>query len=389
MFDAGTEEKLANSNSIYGADTLLVMQQCYKEVKEGAVDIINERDLDLPAYEYQPARSTYQQRLQNWFGDNFNWNVTEANDFVLDLQNNLAASWIVSEHYRLIQLGYDEEYAFRFAGIFNVQSSSRDVGRYSHLALKFEAGDDEKSVEFGYILEAARIYRLEMNDQDQAFQVTGDAMRKFIEQANAAIQYAPREGAETAALQVGLAIAYDYLGLIGGRNVTKSLKAIKVLKRKNENDSSVKGTDIDESMIMEEKRLAVARIEASDGFEACIKYASSAMSSMNASLGKLIPALTWIQVGTDNMGRFKIPGSDEAIEWLVKAIEGRKTMIKTEIEQSKEMGEANVGTSKIVSVEMHFPPLWRRGGGKYLSTRLHGSALIHPSQRIISFPSIF
>ena len=48
---------------------------------------------------------------------------------------------------------------------------------------------------------------------------------------------------------------------------------------------------------------------------------------MSPSLGSLIPALTWIQVGLDNMGRFKVPGSDKAINWLTKAINGRKEMI--------------------------------------------------------------
>lgn len=55
-------------------------------------------------------------------------------------------------------------------------------------------------------------------------------------------------------------------------------------------------------------------------------------------------------------------GSDEAIEWLTKAIESRRGIIEDEIEQSKMKGETNVSTSKYVSVEMHFPPLWRRGG---------------------------
>ena len=67
-------------------------------------------------------------------------------------------------------------------------------------------------------------------------------------------------------------------------------------------------------------------------------------------------------LGTDNMGRFKVPGSDEAIKWLKKAIEGRKSLIEKEIDQSRQSGETDVSTSKIVSVEMHFPPLWRRGG---------------------------
>ena len=85
---------------------------------------------------------------------------------IMDLQNNLAAAWIVSEHYRLIQLGYDEEYCFRFAGIFDVNTSSLEIGNYPHLAVNFTSPDgDIMHVEFGYILEAALIYRLHRNER--------------------------------------------------------------------------------------------------------------------------------------------------------------------------------------------------------------------------------
>lgn len=153
---------------------------------------------------------------------------------------------------------------------------------------------------------------------------------------------------------IGLSIAYDYLGLIGGRKVTTSLKKLKKMKQENEgNDSGI---------LEEEKMLDAARLEASNGFEYCIKYATLAQKTMTSTLDKLIPAAIWIQVGTDNMGRFKVPGSDEAIDWLTKAIDNRKKMIENEIKLSKMNNETDVSTSKIVSVEMHFPPLWRRGG---------------------------
>jgi len=266
----------------------------------------------------------------------------------------MSAAWIVSEHYRLVQLGYDEEYCFRFAGIFDVNASSLEVGRYPHLALNFTSLDGfDVVVEFGYILEAARIYRLEMNDKDQAFPVTRGAMNTFIEQALQYIDVTPRKDSETAALNIGLAIAYDYLGLIGGRHVTKALKTIKKLKQEN-----TEAKEISE----QEELLAIARQAASNGFENCIKYASKAKEEMSSSLDKLIPALIWIQVGLDNMGRFMIPGSNEAIEWLTKAIKGRKNMIENDIQQSIDAGETDVATSKVVSVDMHYSPLWRRGG---------------------------
>jgi len=83
---------------------------------------------------------------------------------------------------------------------------------------------------------------------------------------------------------------------------------------------------------------------------------------INSSLGSLIPAQTWIQVCLDNMGRFKVPGSDEAISWLTKAIKGRKLMIESDIQRSIDAGETDVATNKIVAVYMHYSPLWRRGG---------------------------
>lgn len=341
------------SDALYGGDTLSLLKGAFQRVKNecsktGAL-------VTVPSFDHQQAQSTYNERLEAWFSKNFKWMRKQADDMVLDLKHNLTAAWIVSEHYRLVQLGYDEEYSFRFAGIFDIQSSSRNVGTYPHLALAFDSLDKStKEVEFGYILEAARIYRIEMNDANQEFKVTCDAMREFIKQGRAVIDYSPRKDSETAAISIGLSIAYDYLGLVAGRKVTKCLKKIKSLKR--EGDVS------EDQMEEEENKLAAARKEASDNFEDCIKYASLAKETMVSSLDKLIPATTWIQVGTDNMGRFKIPGSDEAILWLTKAIEGRKALIESEIEQSKNDGETNVTTSKLVSVEMHFPPLWRRGG---------------------------
>lgn len=158
-----------------------------------------------------------------------------------------------------------------------------------------------------------------MNDKDQSFVVTSGAMNSFIEQALRCIDIAPRRDSDLAALYyVGPAIAYDYLGLIGGRHVTKALKMMKKLKREMTEP---------ETISEQEDLLAAAREKASDGFEKCITYATKAKNRMSPSLGSLIPALTWIQVGLDNMGRFKVPGSDEAINWLTKAIKGRKEMI--------------------------------------------------------------
>ncbi len=348
IFGASTSDELKQSNALYGADTLAVMKI--------AVDYVMDElsQPSLPLYEYQPAQSTYEDRLETWFQSNFNWSREEAKNMIMDLQNNLAAAWIVSEHYRLVQLGYDEEYCFRFAGIFDVNTTSNEVGRYPHLAVNFRLPHGEKvEVEFGYILEAARIYRLEMNDPTQTFPVTSSAMNKFIVQALEYIEFAPRKDSETAALNVGLAIAYDYLGLIAGRHVTRALKTIKKLKRDNADPKEISE---------QEEILAEAREEASSGFGNCIGYASVAKEEMTSSLDKLIPALTWIQVGLDNMGRFKIPGSDDAIEWLTKAIKGRKAMIESDIQQSIDAGEADVATSKVVAVDMHYPPLWRRGG---------------------------
>ena len=37
-------------------------------------------------------------------------------------------------------------------------------------------------------------------------------------------------------------------------------------------------------------------------------------------------------------------------------------MIETNIRQSVDAGETDVATSKMVVVDMHYPPLWRRGG---------------------------
>ena len=75
---------------------------------------------------------------------------------------------------------------------------------------------------------------IEMNDKDQSFPVTSFAMNTFIEQALKCIDVAPRKDSEIAALNVGLAIAYDYLGLIGGRHVTKALKTINKIKRERQ-----------------------------------------------------------------------------------------------------------------------------------------------------------
>jgi hypothetical protein len=348
IFGAPSFDALKQSNALYGADTLSVMKLAYAEV------IHELSQTNLPKYEYVPMQSTYDQRLQTWFQGNFKWSRDEANNMILDLQNNLAAAWIVSEHYRLIQLGYDEEYCFRFAGIFDVNTSSREVGHYPHLAVHIQSPTGEISqVEFGNILEAARIYRLEMNDPDQLFPVTCGAMNKFIEQASKCINFSPRKDSESAALNVGLAIAYDYLGLIAGRHVTKALKTIKKMER----------DEVDQTEIKKQKEiLASARERATNGFGKCITYATHAKDEMTTSLDKLIPALTWIQVGLDNMGRFKVPGSDEAIEWLMKAIKGRKQMIENDIQQSVDAGETDLSTSKVVAVDMHYPPLWRRGG---------------------------
>ena len=350
MLGASTAEKLLQSNALYGADTLSVMKGAFGLV----VDEVSP-GISLPAYQSEAASSTYEERLETWFAGNFEWSGQNAKDMSMDLQNNLAAAWIVSEHYRLIQLGYDEEYCFRFAGIFDINTSSRDVGDYPHLALKFTAPNGEKiNVEFGFILEAARIYRIEMNDEHQEFPVTGSAMNTFVQQAIDCIENnTARQDSEIAALYVGLSIAYDYLGLIGGRHVTKALKAIKKLKEDQASISEINRY---------QEALSFAREEASSGFEKCTFYASKAKECMNSSLDKLIPALMWKQVGLDNMGRFKIPGSDEAIEWLTKAIKGRKEMIQSDIQLSLDAGDTDVATSKVVSIGMHYPPLWRRGG---------------------------
>ena len=348
IFGAPTLKELKHSNALYGADTLSILKSAYEHVAQEL------QKPSGPIYEYKPTESTYEERLGDWFNNKFEWSRNEADDFVMDLKDNLAAAWIVSEHYRLVQMGYDEEYCFRFAGIFDINTESLEVGHYPHLAITFTSPEgDKKMVEFGNILEAARIYRIEMNFKDQAFPVTSSAMNTFIEQTKSCMDYAPRNDTERAALYLGMAIAYDYLGLIGGRHVTKALKAIKNLKREN--------ADANEIM-QQEKELANAREEASNGFEKCIKYATLAKDTMDGSLEKLIPALTWIQVGLDNMGRFKVPGSNEAIEWLTRAIQGRQAMIQSDIQQSIDVGETNIATSKVVAVDMHYPPLWRRGG---------------------------
>jgi hypothetical protein len=161
IFGAPTPDKLLQSNALYGADTLSVMK--------GSCSLVNDElfpNTNLPVYEYQATRNTYEERLETWFTDNFEWSREESNNMIMDLQNNVAAAWIVSEHYRLIQLGYDEEYCFRFAGIFDVNTSSLEIGNYPHLALNFTSPDgDIMHVEFGYILEAALIYRLHRNER--------------------------------------------------------------------------------------------------------------------------------------------------------------------------------------------------------------------------------
>lgn len=289
-----------DNKAIYGGDTLSLMKQTFEIV----LSVVSaDTTTKMLTYKFKPAQTTYKERLSQWFTDNFDWSKEECHNMILDLRNNLVAAWIVSEHYRLVQLGYDEEYSFRFAGVFDIDSTSRDIGNYPHLALRCDAFNETtpKAVEFGYILEAARIYRIEMNDSDQLFQVTSHAMNRFIDQAKAAFEYSPRKHSETAALLIGLSIAYDYLGLIGGRKVTTSLKILKNLKQSDEPSEN--------SILEEEQRLQAARNEASEGFEKCIEHATLAKEIMTSSLDKLIPAATWIQVGTDNMGRFKVPGT--------------------------------------------------------------------------------
>ncbi len=291
-----------DNNAIYGGDTLSLMKEAFQIVQ---LVVSADTTIKMSTYQFKPAQTTYKERLSQWFTDNFEWSKEECNNMILDLRNNLVAAWIVSEHYRLVQLGYDEEYSFRFAGIFDIDSTSRDIGNYPHLALQCDAFNETtpKAVEFGYILEAARIYRIEMNDSDQLFQVTSNAMNQFITQAKAAFEYSPRKNSETAALLIGLSIAYDYLGLIGGRKVTTSLRILKNLKQSDEDERSEK------SILEEKEKLEAARNEASEGFEKCIEYATLAKETMTSSLKRLIPAATWIQVGTDNMGRFKVPGT--------------------------------------------------------------------------------
>jgi hypothetical protein len=79
-------------------------------------------------------------------------------------------------------------------------------------------------------------------------------------------------------------------------------------------------------------------------------------------MAELLPADVWVQVGTDNMGRFMVPGSDDAIYWLTRAIEGRQAMIKNECLKAQADGEVDLTTSNVVSLESHYPALWRRGG---------------------------
>jgi hypothetical protein len=358
IFGATDCHALLDSNAFCGAVTPVLMRQAFEYVTQSlGSDILS----TLPMLQNSDkSRSTYEERLEGWFQTNFVWNTSEARNMVLDLKDNLPAAWIVSEHYRLIQMGFDEEYSFRFAGIFGIDSTSRSVGKYPHLTLKFGLKDgSEKEAEFGYILEAARIYRLEMNDPDQLFPVTTYAMKRFIETATDIVNLSPRKDTEMAALHLGLAIGYDYLGLIGGRHVTKLLKEIKQLQHTHHD---VTDTTYTVKMTRLQEQLKSARLEASMGFEKCIEYATKAKQEMAPELNKLIPALTWIQVGLDNMGRFKIPGSDEALDWLTRAIYGRKALIDNEVQQSIDHGETDLATSKLVSIDMHYPPLWRRGG---------------------------
>lgn len=137
------------------------------------------------------------------------------------------------------------------------------------------------------------------------------------------------------------------------------MKEIKQLKH---NHNGVADPSHTRKMTQSYEKLKSARLEASLGFEKCIEYATKAKEEMAPELNKLIPALTWIQVGLDNMGRFKIPGSNEALHWLTRAIDGRKVLIKNEIQLSIDHGETDLATSKLVSIDMHYPPLWRRGG---------------------------
>lgn len=359
IFGARSTERLLQSNAFYGADTPSVLQDAVHRVV-GHLGLHN--SASIVPFQKCPLQSTYEERLETWFRESFSWNRDEARSMILDLENNLPAAWIVSEHYRLIQLGYDEEYSFRFAGIFDVNTDSRSMGVHPHLALKF-AHDDSNTevVEFGYILEAARIYRIEMNDPDQLFSVTKEAMNRFIQQAEKIVRVAPRKNTEVAALHLGLAIAYDYLGLISGRHVTQCLKEIKKLKT-NINDLSPNQVSLEEEIQRLEKVLEAKREEACNGFAKCISYATLAKNEMASELDKLIPAIVWIQVGLDNMGRFKVPGSDDALDWLTKAIKGRKALIEYDIQVSIDHGETDIMTSKVVSVDMHYPPLWRRGG---------------------------
>lgn len=205
-FGAKDSQTLLHSNALYGAETLLVMKEALEYAAQSlGSDILSQLPL---CGNNQLSHSTYEERLEGWFRNNFDWSRHEARDMVLDLKDNLPAAWIVSEHYRLIQMGFDEEYSFRFAGIFKIDSTSRSPGKYPHLTLKFGLEDGtEKEAEFGYILEAARIYRLEMNDPDQQFPVTSDAMNLFIEKAKEILYLSPRKDTEMAALHLGLAIA--------------------------------------------------------------------------------------------------------------------------------------------------------------------------------------
>ena len=176
----GVDSRFSDS-ALYGGNTLELIQRAFKTVKKEFTNSNQSIEVVIPDYQFEPARTTYKERLAFWFSENFDWSKKEANNMILDLKNNLVAAWIVSEHYRLVQLGYDEEYSFRFAGVFDIDSSSRDIGIYPHLSLQFETQNETRlQVEFGYILEAARIYRIEMNDPDQKFEVTSNAMNIFI-----------------------------------------------------------------------------------------------------------------------------------------------------------------------------------------------------------------
>ncbi|MEO8494431.1 MAG: hypothetical protein ABI614_05145 [Planctomycetota bacterium] len=318
-------------NSLYaGKADQLLSAYCLDRMPSRRSELLRLEELSSRGDLAQSWRSKLDQVLKS-----FEIPTDRSDTLISDILWNLPGTFAVLEHYYLYSTAYSESDTLVFGGVRpSEQGFIADHLRFFDLPF-----DDLLCGQFEYRKEDRK--RAELPTlRERTFFVHPETSRIFapaLASIKQKIDSFDMPGVDSmiellpeyrAVWHVGVAIAYDYLGLVAHKRLI-SLEALRADLQANTHCSTYQvETRIVEQEVESARTLALAH------FGACAEYASMAQDLIEGSrdkldqwlLEQLVQARTWIMIGKDNLAR--AARREDSYKLFKDAIEFRRREIE-------------------------------------------------------------